>query len=380
MKKKCAFLIHPRDIEDLFQRLADMLHISKGLCKKIIPAGIANILPKLKGRMGFTVCSKFDIYGIAEGYLIAVLLTPEQMKNSYKLAQQRILETAVFARKKLRVDVVGLGAYTAPLTNNGIAVADRLDCIVTHGDSLSSASIIPALEQCAIMKNLIIKDSTLAIVGGGGVVGRSASILVSRLNPRRLILTGRKSKTKLAKVAKEIGDGGYQGQIEIYVNDNSRIINADAIILTTTSPGSIISSEMLKRNAIVIDVAQPPNMSQEVCDQRSDILRVSGGIMSIPGINLGFDMRLSRGTAFACLTETILTALMLADGREMISRVGRVDVDFATAILGEAHKRGFVIAPLSSFSKPIDTNQRMIVGERQRQEIGQIKTAGGGYL
>ena len=86
MKKKFAFLIHPREIDDLYRRLGNVLGIGEktGMkyLPKFFPKSISEFALKyLRGRAGFTVCSHFDVMGKAEGYIIAVLLTGRQIVN-----------------------------------------------------------------------------------------------------------------------------------------------------------------------------------------------------------------------------------------------------------------------------------------------------------
>jgi predicted amino acid dehydrogenase len=162
-----------------------------------------------------------------------------------------------------------------------------------------------------------------------------------------MILTGH-NHNKLAAVSKELS-GCFQGEI-ICSADNSTIREADIVILSITSDGYIVVPKDLKKNAIVVDMAQPHNMSQEVCNQRPDVLRVDGGYMSIADINLRFKMGPPRGTTFACLTETIISTL----SGDRDHHVGPVERDFARSIMPLANSLGFEVAPLTNFSRPID--------------------------
>jgi predicted amino acid dehydrogenase len=121
------------------------------------------------------------------------------------------------------------------------------------------------------------------------------------------------------------------------------------VVLSVTSDGYIVGPQDLKENAIVVDMAQPHNMSYEVCTQRPDVLRVDGGYMSIADINLRFKMGPPRGTSFACLAETVISTL----SSDHDHHVGPVDMDFARGIMPLAISLGFDVAPLTNFSRPI---------------------------
>jgi predicted amino acid dehydrogenase len=351
MAPKFAFMIQPRIIDDFGRRVGKVLRIGEDLGMKITPKGPSNwILKHLRGRMGYTVCSHFDVFnGQAEGYIVAVLLTGRQMiELDRRLVERRIIDAVLFTQDHLGAERIGLGVYTAPMTRNGLAVIKHpgIKACITHGDGLSAASTVPIVKECARLKGIDIADRSIAVVGGYGIVGRAAALLLAELNPRAMILTGH-NHNKLAAVGRELGTS-FQGEI-VCSADNSAIRKADIVVLTITSDEYIVGPQDLKKNAVVVDMAQPHNMSQEVCIQRPDVLRVDGGYMSIADINLRFKMGPPRGTTFACLTETMISTL----SGDRDHHVGSVDMKFARSIMPMAKSFGFDIAPLTNFSRSI---------------------------
>jgi predicted amino acid dehydrogenase len=374
MARKFAFMIHPRIIDDFGRRVGKVLRIGEELGMKITPKRPSNwILKHLSGRMGYTICSHFDVFGgKAEGYIVAVLLTGRQMKElDRRLVERRIIDAVLFTQDKLGAERIGLGVYTAPMTRNGLAVVKHpgIKAKITHGDALSAASAVAIVKECARLKGIDIATTTLAVVGGYGIVGRAAALLLSELKPRAMILTGH-NHNKLAAVSREL-NGCFQGEI-ICSADNSAIRKADIVILTITSDGYLVGPKDLKKNAIVVDMAQPHNMSQEVCNQRPDVLRVDGGYMSIADINLRFKMGPPRGTTFACLAETI--ASTLSGDRD--HHVGPVDMNFARSIMPLANSLGFEVAPLTNFSRPINLDLQF----QRSEETALLKHTEGGSL
>lgn len=351
MARTFAFMIHPRVIDDFGRRVGKVLRIGEDLGMKITPKRPSEwVLKHLKGRMGYTICSHFDVFGgKAEGYIVAVLLSGRQMKALDRhFVERRIIDAIRFTQDKLGAERIGLGAYTAPMTRNGLSVLKYPDITakITHGDALSAASAVPAVIECARLKGIDITTATIAVVGAYGIVGRAATLLLPELNPHTMILTGH-NHNKLAAVGRELS-ACFQGEI-VCSADNSAIRKADIVILTVTSDGYIVGPQDLKKNAIVVDMAQPHNMSHEVCTQRPDVLRVDGGYMSIADINLRFKMGPPRGTSFACLAETVVSTLSGDDDHH----VGPVDMEFARGIMPLANNLGFDVAPLTNFSRPI---------------------------
>jgi len=346
-----AFLIHPRVIEDIGRRLGQVLRIGENFGMKILPKKTSeSIIKKLKGRQGFTLCSKFQVNEETTGYIIAVLLTAEQMVTlPRKIVYKRILDAVLFAQNQLNATRIGLGAYIAPLTLNGrLLIKDStITAKITHGDSLSAASAIPAIIKSAELKNIDLCQTTIAVVGAYGVVGRGVALMLpDLLDPLEIILTG-PNFNKLSFVKKEIRRK-YKNSI-VCSRDNSIIKDADIVVLCTTAQGSIVDENMLKKDAIVIDMAQPHNMGEETCDARPDVLRVDGGFIDIKGVDINFNMGTSAGSAFACFTETMVLSLI----RDQDHHVDVVDLEFAKYILSKSSELGFTMAPLTNFSKPI---------------------------
>ena len=347
---KFAFMIHPRNIVDYGRIVGKRLGIGEELGMKILPKGPAEwLLKHLKVRAGFNICSNFDVWGKSEGYIIGVMLTGSQMNSLPRpFVKKRIIDAILFAQNKLGVERIGLGGYIAPITRNGLDVIKdpNITCAITHGDALSSVSSIEAIKQCAKIKQINISNSIIAIVGAYGIVGRAASLLLPKLGPKELILAG-PNLNKLKAVEKVISDN-YSGNI-LCSSDNQVIANADIVLLCTTASGTIVDNEILKKHAVVIDMAQPANMGIEVCNARPDVLRIDGGYMTIPHINLGFAMGPPKGATFACLTETMISTLI----NDTENHVGPVDLAFAGYIWKQAQELGFELAPFTNFSKPL---------------------------
>ena len=349
--KKFAFVIHPRLIDDFGRRIGSLLGIGDKWGTKILPKKLSEyLLRHLRGRAGFTICSRFNVWDKAEGYIIAVLLTAKQMVELPRdLVEKRIIDTILFAQNKLGAERVGLGAYTTSMTDSGLSVVkdQRIKCAITHGGAFTASSAVSAIRQAAMIKKINIQDSAIAVVGAYGVVGRAAALLASDLRPKKIIITGPKEE-KLKLIAQEL-ENVYSGEI-VASTENEAIKDSGIVVLCTTAGNSIVMPEILKINAIVVDMAQPHNMTKEVCMARQDVLRIDGGYMSIPNIDLRFEMGPPKEVTFACLTETIISALI----NDKKNHVGPVDIEFAKYIFEKGNELGFKLAPLTSFSKLID--------------------------
>lgn len=334
--KRIAFLIHPRDVHDLYRRFPVLKILGDDFNETILK----NLrFPK---RIGFTICSKFDIYGQAEGYLIAVLLTAKQMMTDRENARKRILNTLLYAQNKLGVELVGLGALTKSVTEGGRWLADNKNVRVkiTNGDTFTTVMAIEAIDE--IIKKRSLQDPVIAIVGATGIIGQALSQLLMN---HKLILIGRNPER-----IKQIFPGLVETSRLILSSRLSDAINADIIITATNHHDSFIKSEHLKQNAVVYDLAQPNNVALSVIKERLDIISIDGGYISIPGINLRFNMGPPRGTTFACLAETILQALE----NDNKNYIGYVDINNIKLIKERARKYNFIHAPFTSYGEQIN--------------------------
>lgn len=345
-KRRFAFLIHARDAKDFGHLLGQKLGIGGKLGRRLLPEWLARLLWKgLRCCRRVVVCSRFTVSPEVEGLVIGLPMTAEEMLTMpAKRVAAHIVEAVFFAQERLNCTRVGLGAYTAPLSLNGKAVVKdgRITCGVTHGDALSAATAVPAVLRGAARQGLNISEATIAVVGAYGLVGRAAAILLAELQPAGLILTGPNAK-KLALVAGEIPAGRTN---ITFSPDNGAVRAADIVVLCTTARNDVVTPADLKDRAVVVDMAQPPNMGRELCRRRPDVLRIDGGSLAT-GIDPGFDMGLPPGATLACFTETMLLALAGDPGH----RVGPVDIAFARQIMEMALAAGYDLAPLSCFGE-----------------------------
>ena len=113
----------------------------------------------------------------------------------------------------------------------------------------------------------------------------------------------------------------------LYTDVAAGLKDADIIITVTSAVDAVILPEHIKPGAVVCDVARPRDVSVRVAKERDDVLVIEGGVVQVPG-----EMRLPKpgqarqrsstfgfppGTAYACMSETMMLAL---DDATRISR------------------------------------------------------------
>ena len=90
--------------------------------------------------------------------------------------------------------------------------------------------------------------------------------------------------------------------------DTKAVEKADFIIAATMSGEILIRSEHIKKNAFLLDITQPGNVSKDIKSRR-DIHYIKGGFVKIPGIKFNINTGMPGEVIFACLAETILISM-----------------------------------------------------------------------
>ena len=342
--RKFAFLVHPRDISDVRRRIWSA---------RVLPPWIVERM--LLGLKSGIVCSEFNVFGKAKGYIVGVPLTARQIKVFPRIARQKILEAVLFAQRKLGVELVGLGALTASVTTRGkwMARHSEVQVNITHGDTYAVAVAEEAVEKIIDLCEFDRGEIEIAIVGATGTIGEALTETFNRKG-YHLILLG-KSKIKLETLKEEIGrENNVVTSIEL-----EDIYDADIVITVTSHPDALIKPDYLKEGTILYDVAQPINVSPEVIRERPDVLRIDGGYVRINEVKVGFDMGPPPGVTFACLVETIMEALENENG----NHVGKIKLDYVQQTRHWAEKYGFFHAPFTCFNKRIPSDRFQEISE-----------------
>jgi len=297
--------------------------------------------PKSWIRENLILSPEINING-AKGYITVLTLTAQQMMMLPRdVVRQKILDAALFVQNELDVNVVQLGALTTSVTNGGKWLVNhkKYTGFANHGDSYTAAVTCQAVRKLLILLKKNPSDLVLAVVGAYGVIGEAVSkLLVPQF--AHSILVGRR-KEKFKKLIASLQD-----KYEIITDLKTK--NADIVVTATSHPTALLNSEHLKKNAIIVDVSQPPNLSYELCKKRPDICRIDGGYVDfpakiqIPGMPVGKN--------FACIVEVIMQALE----NEHENHVGSIDMKHLHKTEEWAKKYGFTLNELTNFGKPIN--------------------------
>lgn len=301
-----------------------------------------NFIPESWIKGDIIVSPELDING-TKGYVIALKSLPKEVMGLSKdEIRKRILKTAIYARDELNVDIIQLGALTTSVTSGGKWLIKQKEYTgyATHGDSYTAAVTCQAVKKALNFCNKKPSEQTLAIVGAYGIIGEAVStILIPDF--KHSILIGRR-KEKLEELKTKI-KGDYETTLELKTK------NADVVVTATSHPTALLKSEHLKKNAIIVDVSQPPNLNLEVCKERPDIIRVDGGYVDFPEEYALPIPGLPKGKNFACIAEVIMQTME----NEQKNYAGSIDLEHLKKTEEWANKYGFTLNKLTNFGKNI---------------------------
>lgn len=296
--------------------------------------------PWIKGNL--IVSPELNIKG-TKGYVIALNLLPKQVMESPKeIIRKKILEAALFTQNELGVELIQLGALTTSVTNGGKWLVDQEEYTgyVTHGDSYTAAVTSQAVLKAPGLFDKDSNELNLAIVGAYGIIGEAVSkILVPHF--KHTMLIGRR-KEKLEELKSKL-KGSFKTTVDLRTKDS------DVIVTATSHPAALLKQDHLKKNAIVVDVSQPPNLTYDVCKKRTDVMRIDGGFVDFP-----YDYPIPipgmpRGKNFACIAEVIMQAME----NERNNHVGTIDMTHLQKTEKWAEKYGYILKELTNFGRSI---------------------------
>jgi predicted amino acid dehydrogenase len=295
----------------------------------------------------------------AEGWLVACPLTaPQILHLPPQVVYDKVVRTGRAAQKQ-GARILGLGAFTSVVGDGGVTIAHRLKMPVTTGNSLTVGLAIEALKEAAEVEGIAMAEATVAVVGASGSIGLACAEMLAPL-VKRLILAGRQ-EIRLSQARAETEAAGAT-EVRVAVGLNG-VEEADMVVSATSSAHPVLYPGHLKRNALVCDVALPPDVSPQVLEERRDVTVIDGGVVRVPGhVDFGFDFGLAAGHAYACMAEVIVLAL---EGRyESFSLGQKVYVERVRQITQLARQHGFRLSARTTPAARRDAPALEPVGER----------------
>lgn len=311
--RRFAFLVHPRDAEDL-----------KGVERSLTRAEFSRISDEW---CPFEY-ARID-YGGASGRVVVVPLTAAQMEGLPRsFVRAKVLEAADFASRQ-GAQVIGLGAMTSVATRSGRWLCDQVPALISNGNAYTAAVVA---EQVRRVIGDSLSAQRVAIVGGSGSVGLGCAKLLAPAAGSMLLVGRFRPSLKRACA-------GLHGAVDVSTRLDS-VRSADVVILATSASEPLLFSDDLRDGVTVFDVSEPSNLSKDcLARARAGRIRVlRSGLVRVPGVELQrVDPSLPAQCVHACLGEALLHAL---EDRFDAHSVGAPEVEPMRVLAAAARRWG----------------------------------------
>jgi predicted amino acid dehydrogenase len=343
-----AFIVHPRDMKDVYRKYPFLRNLPERLIEKILSYYWPITVSKITGLKSLDDKKQID------GYVISIPLTAKKIMENRGLALKKTRQAIKLASKK-GAKIVGLGGLTSSISKGGIDLVDNPHKIsITTGHAYTAYNVTENLRSLSGIFFREINNIQIAIVGAAGSVGSTSAKLLARDGFKKILLVDLERKkghfTSLINDLKQINP-----HIEITTSHQIRDISgSDFIITATNAPEAIIRADDVKSGAIIIDDAQPSDVSPETL-LRPDVLVVEAGVVSTPGIHSNFNFNLkNRDDNFCCLAEVLILAANKWGEHYVINRAS---LDLVDKIVGMSSGMGFKLGQFQNFNEVITSSK-----------------------
>jgi len=331
-KGEYVFLAHPIELlPDIARKYPFARNSPKWLLKgisKLHPPIILSKITGYKGRDGRSV----------DGWVVFCSLSTRMMLLNEKRARTKILKAAKLS-EKLNAKLLGLGAFVPIVTDHGAFLQGKVKMSITNGDAFSAViaakNVITSSDWAQFDRNNV----KLAIVGSAGFVGSMSSKLLLKYFSNLTLVDKNIDGVKVLGEELKKRNGNKNIIVSSDIND---IKYSDIVLTVTNTPGVIVRSKHLKPKSIVIDAAQPRNVSAKVPYEREDVVVIESGVAEVDGLDVNCDFGLRKESeVYSCFAELLLLCWMREYNDDHIDRISE---SYVLKLWDEMDKAGIRIA------------------------------------
>ena len=295
-----AFVVHPRSIADIRRAYPALASLADD-----------ELVHQVRGQPVHAV-GKIDWHWRGEsvsGELLAVPFLPAELFAQRDRVVQALHEALDYCEER-SAHIVGLGGLLPSATRAGRALTGgpRRRVGVTTGHSYTAVAIAQYVRN---VESTLDGGARIAVLGAAGSTGRAAlRCLAQDGRQRELILIDQPVKRRaLEDLADELG--GLVG----VATSLDPIKAADVLVCVTNASRALVTADMLAEGCVVIDDAQPENVSLATVHSRPDVVIIKC-LARVPNMRCTFDFGLfapaerayRQEWTFTCLAETLMLA------------------------------------------------------------------------
>ena len=250
----------------------------------------------------------------AEGWLIGLGVTPEQMQaHGPEFTTKRLLMAAKLARG-LGAQIMGIGLFPKAMKSASLEVSKHAVLPITTGNSyLASATLWAAAEAVRRMgltkvkRGKILKARTMVIGATGAIGAICARLLATAFEEVHMV--GR-NMAKLLTLQESMQAETKDVELHVSTRADTHLGDMDVVIAASGGAAKVLDIMRLKPGCVVTDLTLPSVFTTDQVVKRPDVLVIRSGEILLPGNNIEMkDIGLPPEVVYAGLAETIILAL-----------------------------------------------------------------------
>jgi len=318
-----AFVMLP--IPGAHDRKAGPLQLLAQTAQRAVPGPMERIVPRSSPSVLARVSGIHSPAGVeAEGWLLSLGLTREEMKSRSPQFIEAQLVDAARAAKRLGAQVMGISLLTRELGSAGVNLAKQADLPVTTGNSYmastalwAAADAVRRLGLIPLKKGKILKAKTM-VVGATGDVGSICCRLLAKAFAEVTLVS--RNIAKLLALQESIQQESPAVRLRVSTRADRHLADMDVIVAATAGALGSLDINKVKPGCVITDLTRPMLFSPEEAARRPDVLVIKSGEIRLPGSGFRIQgLDLPPNVVPAELAETIILAL---EGRFEVFTVG----------------------------------------------------------
>jgi predicted amino acid dehydrogenase len=307
-----AYIVYPLDQSDLkrlkpIEMLADVVPGAMDPVEKAMAYAPPFVYSKVTGIQSPTGAE-------AEGWLIALGETPEQMQaHGAGFTTKRLLQAARSARRR-GAQVMGIGIFPKGLRDTSLDVAKHAVLPITTGNSYTASAALWAAAEAvrrlgrAKLKNRKILKAKAMVIGATGSVGAICSRLLAKGFEEVTMVS--RNMAKLLSLQESITAETPGVTLTVSTRADTHLRHMDVVVAASSGADEVLDIMRLKPGCVVTDINSPSVFTKEEVAKRPDVLVIRGGAIRLPGDSVEMkDIGLPPGVVYPGMAETVILAL-----------------------------------------------------------------------